>query len=135
MKKKAVVLIILCIILVGVGDCQKEQEQKESKATSTLMPTATPVAVPEDFSHIEKHLVWYHDEMIKLGTDPGVFNAFNRLLLERGYDFVVDFVTAPTLTEGQYRTYQQRMDIFEGGVEREENRFYNDFGNLLFDRL
>jgi len=113
MKKNVVVLIILCMILVGLGGCQKEQEQKESKATSTPRSTVTHPAVLDDFSHIEKHLVWYHDEMIMLGTDPGVFNAFNRLLLERGYDFVVDFVTAPTLTEGQYRSYQQNLRTYK----------------------
>ena len=136
MKKKVCVLLLLCFVLVGIGGCQKGQEQKENRVTSTPMPTATPPAVLEDFSHIEKHLVWYHDKMIMMHTDPGVFNAFNRLLLERGYDFVVDFVTEPTLSEAQYQTYQKNLRmykeqgkqidlIFTGWAMDEEDKTYD----------
>lgn len=136
MKKNIFVLIILCMMLVGICSCRKEPEQKVDKTTSNSMPTATPLAVLEDFSHIEKHLVWYHDEMIVLDKDPEVFNAFNHLLLERGYDFVVDFVTEPSFSEDEYRVYQENLRkykkegkqidlIFTGWAMDEDDRTYD----------
>ena len=112
-RKKLFFLLYILLISLCLYGCNKEHLQKDDGATVTPVTTATSPAVLEDFSHIEKHLVWYHDDMIMDKMDMGVLNAFNRRLLERGYDFVVDFVTTPTLTEGQYLDYQQNLRTYK----------------------
>ncbi len=111
MKKKVCVLLLLCIVLVGSFGCKKEQ--KESIVTSTSLTTDVSEAVMEDFSHIEKHLVWYHDGMIMLNKDPRVLNTFNHLLLERGFDFVVDFIAEPSFSEEEYLVYQEKLRLYK----------------------
>lgn len=118
MRKKCFFGFLLCIVLALFCGCNKEAEPKAAVTTKAPLPTATPQAVLEDFSHIEKHVVWYHDRLVMLDRDPGIFNAFNNLLLERGYDFVVDFVTEPSFTEAEYRVYQQTLrDYKEQGKQ------------------
>ncbi len=110
MNKKCVACFLLCIALILCCGCNKEQEpKKETVITIAPLPTSMPQAVLEDFSHIEKHVVWYHDRMVTFDKDPAIFNAFNNLLLERGYDFVVDFVTEPSNAKYEYRAYQRKL--------------------------
>lgn len=110
MRKKYFIWILLWMALAFFCGCNKEEgEGEKTVSTNDSLPVATQQAVPEDFSHIEKHVVWYHDRMVMLDRDPRIFDAFNNLLLERGYDFVVDFVTEPSNTEQEYQVYQQKL--------------------------
>ena len=110
MRRRAIFLILIYVICISLYGCNKS-ENREGGATSAS-PTPSDASLA-DFSHIEKHLVWYHDEMIARDTDPRIFIEMNKLLLERGYDFVVDFVTQSSLTEDEYRIYQQNLRTYK----------------------
>lgn len=106
-NRKIFFLLCMVIICFFLYSCNREQNQREED----LSVKATKISHESDadFSHIKKHVVWYHDELITMNTDTRVFTEFNNLLLKRGYDFVVDFVTEPSFTEEQYRTYQNNL--------------------------
>lgn len=108
MRKKKLSLFLFCILFIFCG-CNKGQKDSPLLTRAPMTTSAAQTVSAEDFSHIEKHVVWYHDGQFTYGRDPRIFTEFNNLLLERGYDFVVDFVTEPSLSEEEYYAYQQKL--------------------------
>lgn len=112
-KTFAALCVLFCVTLTACFSTNPEGSGKPP-ANEEIPPISQGVSVtpqPEsvDFSNVEKHVVWYHDSMLTEGKDSSIFIKFNQLLLERGYDFVVDFVTELSLTDMEYRSYQKKL--------------------------
>lgn len=106
--------IVLSVISIWVLCCSMGCGKMQAKEKKTESVTSTPGVTREiDFSHVEKHVVWYHDEQLTAGKNPEIFVAFNQLLLERGYDFVVDFVTEPSLSLEEFYSYQEKLRSYK----------------------
>lgn len=114
MKKKRCLFGVFILILVLSG-CKKQEETLPAQQEISV----TPEPEKTDFSDVEKHVVWYHDRILTRTNDPKIFVRFNQLLLERGYDFVVDFVTPATSAfASEYRPYQKKLrDYKKEGVQ------------------
>lgn len=112
--KKKLFLFGMILLLLCMAGCKKQEEKEKTPQEVSVTPQPEKV----DFSNIEKHVVWYHDAMLTNTVDERIFTRFNQLLLERGYDFVVDFVTEPSITELEYRKYQKKLrDYKEQGKQ------------------
>lgn len=108
MREGKIVCLLLCLVAFFCG-CSNGSATEGKTVGQTQN---------DDFSHIKKHVVWYHDEMVTSGVDAQIFTKLNTLLLERGYDFVVDLVTEPSMEGYQCRKYQSKLRSYkEDGVQ------------------
>lgn len=108
MREGKIVCLLLCLVAFFCG-CSRGSATDGKTVAQTQN---------DDFSHIKKHVVWYHDEMVTSGVDANIFAKLNKLLLERGYDFVVDLVTEPSMESYQCQEYQSKLRSYqEDGVQ------------------
>ena len=103
--------ILLMMCLCGCHNENSEKKNNVTPAQQTGLPKDQKKEDEQDhsFQNVEKHLVWYLDETSCKNMDSEIFYEFNKKLLERGYDFVVDFESHPSMTKEQYEQYQSEL--------------------------
>lgn len=110
--KKYKRLIVAVILLLALCSCKQKKTPINKGSTLPVKQSANKVKntdseTDKSFEQIEKHLVWYLDEDAFRKMDPELAYRFNRILLEKGCDFVVDFETHPSKNKEQYDQYQE----------------------------
>jgi len=123
MKVKSLVIIILCVLLLCSCSIFTDVEKTPSPSTSPS-PEASPTATPdytESWASAKK-LVWIIDMSNTHGVDPQIYIDFNNLLLEKGADFIVEFVGIDSMNVMEYselirnmKSEGRQVDLLETG--------------------
>lgn len=138
MKKLLFLTFIMVVFLVS--GCNTKDNAGKNQETKPVQNE-----VDQELKKEEKHLVWYLDEAACQNVDPEIFSALNKLLKERGFDFVVDFESHPSKTEEEYKEYQkilrkhkecnEPVDIIFTGNPGAESGEYSTYQNAVSDGL
>ncbi|MDI9513101.1 MAG: hypothetical protein QM307_08230, partial [Bacillota bacterium] len=123
MKVKSLVIIILCVLLLCSCSIFTDVEKTPSPSISPS-PEASPTATPdytESWASAKK-LVWITDMSNTHGVDPQIYIDFNNLLLEKGADFIVEFVGIDSTNVMEYselirnmKSQGRQVDLFVTG--------------------
>ena len=143
MKVKSLVIIILCVLLLCSCSIFTGVEQTPPPSISPS-PESNPTATPdytEDWTNAKK-LVWVTDGVDTLGVDPQIFIDFNNMLLEKGADFIVEFVDIDSFDYMEYQTYirgikaeGRQVDILNTGIGAEQGEGFATFPEAVKDGL
>jgi len=142
MKVKSLVIIILCVLSLSSCSILTDVEQTPSPSVSPS-PESSPTATPdytESWASAKK-LVWVSDGVGTLGADRQIFIDFNNMLLDKGADFIVEFVDIDSFDFMEYQTYIRDMknqgrqaDLINTGVG-ESGVEFNTFVEAVKDGL
>lgn len=109
MKKRLFFLLVACVLLLVA--CKKEGKQEivieedYEEEIETLEPLTS-----EDYDRLwpdAKKLVWIVEKGVTVDVDPEIFIRFNDLLLEKGADFVVEFIGIDNIIDAE--NYQSKI--------------------------
>ena len=98
--------VILCVLLLCSCSILTDVENTPSPSVSPS-PESSPTATPdytESWASAKK-LVWVSDGVGTLGADRQIFIDFNNMLLDKGADFIVEFVDIDSFDFMEYQTY------------------------------